>query len=314
MHTGTFVLSTEIERETGFGKDQLRKWRQRFGFPTLALPVDGKSAYSSQTVDQLLLIRRFLEAGFRPGHVVGKSARELEELKLALNLSVTAACQDESIQALIEQLMRTDLEGFRTLLTEERTKRTMMEFVRDTIGPLMVHVGEAWKRDEIDIHSEHLCTSCIERYLHSEILKFKPKQGLPSILFALAPGERHLLGLLMVEAVLAEHGARTTCIGSDIPLYNLKLAAIACQADVLALSFSFAYPARDVFATLQQLRRLLPSHIQIWAGGAGLSGIRKRPKGVRIFSDLQEAVAALKEFTAGLAAQENQPMPLFDAQ
>ena len=82
MRTGTFVLSTEIERETGFGKDQLRKWRQRFGFPTLALPVDGKSAYSSQTVDQLLLIRRLLEAGFRPGHVVVKSARELEELKL----------------------------------------------------------------------------------------------------------------------------------------------------------------------------------------------------------------------------------------
>ena len=186
------------------------------------------------------------------------------------------------------------------MLDRERTKRTMMDFVRNTLGPLMINVGEAWKRDEIDIHTEHLCTSCIERYLHSEILKFKPKIGLPSILFALAPGERHLLGLLMVEAVLAEEGASTTCIGSDIPLNNLKLAAIACQADVVGLSFSFAYPARDVFATLLHLRRLLPSDIQIWAGGAGLAGIRKRPKGVRIFSDLREAVAALRDFCADI--------------
>ena len=181
----------------------------------------------------------------------------------------------------------------------------MIDFVSNTIGPLMIDVGEAWKRNELDIHSEHLCSSCIERYLHSEILKFKPKTGMPNILFALAPGERHLLGLLMVEAVLAEEGARTTCIGSDIPLNNLQLAAIACQADVVALSFSFAYPERNVFATLLHLRRLLPLHIQVWAGGAGLSGIRKRPKGVRIFTDLQDAVTALKDFSPELQAQNN---------
>ena len=40
---------------------------------------------------------------------------------------------------------------------------------------------------------------------------------------------------------------------------------------------------------------LLPLQIQIWAGGAGLAGIRKQPKGVRIIPDIGEAVAALKE-------------------
>jgi methanogenic corrinoid protein MtbC1 len=305
MRTRTLVLSTEIERETGFRKDQLRKWRQRFGFPKVESTVNGKSAYSSQTVDQLLLIKRLLEAGLRPGHVVGKSAPELEKLKLALDLSATPTCHDESSQAFIDQLVHTDLAGFSALLVEERAKRTMIDFVSNTIGPLMIDVGEAWKRNELDIHSEHLCSSCIERYLHSEILKFKPKTGMPNILFALAPGERHLLGLLMVEAVLAEEGARTTCIGSDIPLNNLQLAAIACQADVVALSFSFAYPERNVFATLLHLRRLLPLHIQVWAGGAGLSGIRKRPKGVRIFTDLQDAVTALKDFSPELQAQNN---------
>jgi DNA-binding transcriptional MerR regulator len=296
MRTRPFVSVSEIERETGFGKDQLRKWRQRFGFPPAEGAAGDKAVYSPKTVDQLLLIKRLLEAGFRPGQVVGKTVQELEKLKLDLGLTVPVECLDESTQALIEQLKRTDLTGFSALLAQRRAGGTLLEFVRDTVTLLMIGVGEAWRRDELDMHHEHLCTSCVERLLHAEILKLQPKKRLPSVVvFALAPGEHHLLGLLMIEAALAEQGAKTINIGSDIPLNNLKLAAISCKADVLALSFSFAYPARDVLPTLLHLRRLLPPQMQIWAGGAGVAGIRKQPKGVRISSDFGEAVAALKE-------------------
>jgi hypothetical protein len=171
----------------------------------------------------------------------------------------------------------------------------MFDFVQSTIAPLMISIGDAWSRDEIDIHHEHLCTAYIERYLQSEILKFLPKKGSPVILFALPPGEHHLLGLLMVEAVLAERGAITINIGSHIPLNNLKLAAISCKSDVVALSFSFAYPSRDVLPTLLHFRRLLPLSIQIWAGGTGISVVRKKPKGVKMIFDLNEAVIALTE-------------------
>ena len=305
MSTRPLVSVSDIERETGFGKDQLRKWRQRFGFPPVEGATGGKTVYSPKTVDQLLLIKRLLEAGFRPGQVVGKTVQELEKLKLDLGLAVPVECLDGSTQALIEQLKRTDLTGFSALLAQRRAKGTLLDFVRDTVMPLMVGVGEAWRRDEIDIHHEHLCSSCVERLLHAEILKLKPKKRLPSVLlFALAPGEHHLLGLLMIEAALAEKGARTINIGSDIPLNNLKLAAISCQADVVALSFSFAYPARDVVPTLLHLRRLLPLRIQIWAGGAGLAGIRKHPKGVRILPNIDEAATALNEMTGQRSVPE----------
>jgi len=160
---------------------------------------------------------------------------------------------------------------------------------------LMISIGDAWTRDEIDIHHEHLCTAYIERYLQAEILNLLPKQGFPVILFSLPPGEHHLLGLLMAEAVLASQGAFTINIGSFIPLNNLKLAAISCKADVVALSFSFAHPPRDVFPTLLHFRRLLPLNIQIWAGGAGIAAIRKVPKGVKMIHDFNEAVIALND-------------------
>ena len=296
MRSNTFFLPSEIERETGFGKEQLRKWRQRFGFPPKESNDDGKIAYSGNTVDQLHLIRRLLEAGFRPAQVVGKTFEELEKLKLELGLNAVVHTPDESIITLIEYIKLNNLKEFLSLLIKKRGKQVMLDFVQNTIAPLMIGIGDAWRRDEIDIHHEHLCTAHIERYLHAEILRLRPREGLPIILFALPPGEHHLLGLLMAEAVLAEEGATTINIGSGIPLNNLKLAAISCKVDVVALSFSFAHPSKDILPTILHFRRLLPPEIQIWVGGAGISVIRKKPKGVDFFYDFKDAVSALNNF------------------
>jgi methanogenic corrinoid protein MtbC1 len=103
------------------------------------------------------------------------------------------------------------------------------------------------------------------------------------------------LGLLMVEAVMAEAGAYIINVGTDIPLNSLKLAATECKVDVVALTFSFSYPPRDVVPTLAHLRRLLPQSMLIWAGGAGLSQVKRAPKGVRIISHFDEAITALGE-------------------
>ncbi len=297
MLSNTFFLPSEIERETGFGKEQLRKWRQRFGFPPKESNVDGKIAYSGQTVEQLHLIKRLLEAGFRPAQVVGKTVLELEKLKLELGLNAVVYAPDESIITLIEYIKLNDLKGFSSLLIKKRGKQTMLDFVQNTITPLMIGIGDAWRRDEIDIHHEHLCSAHIERYLHAEILRLRPRDGLPVILLALPPGEHHLLGLLMAEAVLAEEGAIAINIGSGIPLNNLKLAAMSCKADVVALSFSFAHPSKDILPTILHFRRLLPPEIQIWVGGAGISVITKKPKGVDFFYDFKDAVFALNNFS-----------------
>ena len=295
MRISQFYLPSEIERETGFGKERLRKWRQRFGFPPQELSLDGKTTYSLATVNQLLLIKRLLEAGFRPAQVLGKSVFQLEKLKLGLGLNIQIAIPDTSTIKFIECIKLANMKGFIDFLIEKRRTQTMLDFVQSTITPLMISIGDAWTLDEIDIHHEHLCTAYVERYLQSEILDFLPTHGLPVILFSLPPGEHHLLGLLMAEAVLAEQGAATINIGSNLPMNNLKLAAISCKADVVALSFSFAYPVRDVFPTLTHFRHLLPSNIQIWAGGAGISTIRKRPKGVSLIYDFQDAIFALNE-------------------
>lgn len=297
MRNSSFYLPSEIERETGFSNEQLRKWRQRFDFPPKESNLDGKTGFSLKTVEQLLLIKRLLEAGFRPAQVVGKTVVELEKLKFELGLDIQITIPDESTHQFIEYIKLANLKEFIALLKKKRRSQTMLEFVQNTVALLMISIGDAWTRDEIDIHHEHLCTAYIERYLQAEIINFQPKKGLPVILFALPPGEHHLLGLLMAEAVLAESGAVTINIGNNIPLNNLKLAAISCKVDVVALSFSFAHPARDVLPTLLHFRRLLPPQIQIWAGGAGISVLRRKPKGVKMIYDFNAAVVAMSDIS-----------------
>lgn len=186
-------------------------------FSSRELALDGQSIYSLNTVSQLHLIKRLLEAGFRPAQVVGKTELELEKLKSELGINIQISMPDETTIKFIEYIKISDMKGFVALLKKKRRTQTMLNFVKSTVAPLMISIGDAWTRDEIDIHHEHLCTAYIERYLQAEILSFLPKIGLPVILFALPPGEHHLLGLLMAEAVLAEEGAITINIGSDIP-------------------------------------------------------------------------------------------------
>ena len=293
MQPSYLIPPSDIELETGFSKDLLRKWRQRFRFPLPETGASGKTGYPRDTVGQLLSIKRLLEGGFRAAQVVGKTPLELDRLHRALAARAPEPRMNASIRKLILRLKQTDVAGLDALLDKARAMGTLTEFVLNTLVPLVKEVGDAWSRKEIEIYHEHLCTSIVERRLHAEVLSSKSKRGYPRILFAAPPEETHMLGALMTESVLADQGAHTVSMGAHAPFNDLKMAVASCKAEVLALSFSFAYPARRVKPTLVHLRRLLPRKVEIWAGGAGVAGVKRPPRGVRIFLDIPESVNAL---------------------
>lgn len=295
MQSGNFVTVSNIELATGFSKELLRKWRQRYGFPLLEAGKDGASGYSQESIEQLHLIRRLLDNGFRIAQLAGKPQQELEHLNRGLEVPLPEPHPNQTNSRLLKLLMAIDTSGIERYLRRERNKVTLTQFVLNILGPFITSVGDAWSRNEIEIYHEHLCTCTIQRLLHTEILSCKPGNGSPKVLLSTPPTERHELGLLMVEAVFADHGASTLYLGSSTPINDIKLAALAYGADVVALSFSFAYPARNVQPFLTHLRLLLPSNMEIWAGGSGVSAIKRPPKGVRIFSGIQESVEILQK-------------------
>ena len=111
------------------------------------------------------------------------------------------------------------------------------------------------------------------------------------------PDEPHVLGLLMAEALFALEGAQCIPLGAQMPLLDIAHATAAHRADVVALSFSSAFPTRRVGPVLAQLRELLPAEVAVWVGGDGAPPAAI-PLGVSRLRTLADGVEALGAWRA----------------
>ncbi|MGE0073534.1 MAG: MerR family transcriptional regulator, partial [Thiomonas sp.] len=69
-----------VERDTGIGKDTLRVWERRYGFPRPQRDAAGDRLYPLDQVEQLRLIKRLLDCGHRPAQIVGLPIDRLDAL------------------------------------------------------------------------------------------------------------------------------------------------------------------------------------------------------------------------------------------
>jgi methylmalonyl-CoA mutase cobalamin-binding subunit len=124
-------------------------------------------------------------------------------------------------------------------------------------------------------------------------LEREPMQTHPKVLLATPPDERHDLGILALQSVLALTGAQCISLGTEVPASELIAAARSHQVQIVAVSFSIAYSSRRIAPFLKQIRKELPDSMQVWAGGAGLNALRLNPEGIRTFTHLEHAAVAL---------------------
>ena len=75
---------------------------------------------------------------------------------------------------------------------------------------------------------------------------------------------------------------------------DIRGAALAHKAHIVALSFSAAFPLRQAGEGLAMLRRHLPAPTALWAGGEMTRRLRKSLPGVRLIGDLTDVGPALR--------------------
>ena len=175
-------------------------------------------------------------------------------------------------------------------------KQGLQRFVVDTLAPLAAEVGEAWMRGELVVADEHLFTEQVQNLLRGAIGAQAGSSGRPRILLTTLPDELHVLGLLMAEAMLVPEGVSCTSLGTRTPLADIRAATLAGVFDVVALSFSSAYPTRQAVDDLLELRASLPAHVALWAGGGAVHNRHKRLDGVRVVDGLEDTLIALHEW------------------
>jgi DNA-binding transcriptional MerR regulator/methylmalonyl-CoA mutase cobalamin-binding subunit len=293
-----------VERETGLSKDTLRVWERRYGFPTPGRDPFGERAYPIDQVERLRVVKRLLDAGWRPGRLLKMSPQEVEALAdrgqatAAALASGSSAPQSEPLEPFLDLVRAHDAAGLHQELGRMLSRLGAFRFVTDLVAPLNVAVGEAWMRGRLEIFEEHAYTEEVQVVMRQAIAQIPVPQtaARPTVLLSTFPGEPHGLALLMVEALFRLEGCACVSLGVQTPLLDIVRACQAHQADIVALGFSGILGAQQVLEGLGDLRARLPAAVELWAGGSASVLSRRPVPGVNVVQDLRSIAGEVRRW------------------
>lgn len=276
----------DVERDTGLGKDTLRVWERRYGFPQPGRDAHGEREYDHAQLLRLRLIKRLIDAGHRPGKVVALPHAQLEQLCERVASAPQPTRQVRTSMACIQLdspwldwLKNDQTELLRNGLQQQVMRQGLANAVEQLVAPLCYAVGESWMRGELSVYQEHLFTEAVQSVLRDAIATAeaggRPLQRKPKVLLTTTPAEQHVLGLLMAECFFALEACERISLGPSTPIPDIVVAARQLDVDIVALSFSSHATRREVSDSLQQLIDQLPEGIEVWAGGAAVAAYRK---------------------------------------
>ncbi len=308
------VPIAEVERETGLGKDLLRVWEKRYGFPAPLRDASGDRRYPLEQVHRLKLIRRVLDAGQRPGKVVGLDEGALHSMlagtvaggehRFLSKTESPGAVSSSAVNGMLEAIAAHDPQALRHALTQAKARMGLGAFVVTLVAPLSHAVGEAWAQGRFEIFEEHLFTEVVTGVLRQAIatLAPPPEAAGPRVLLTTLPHELHGLGLLMVEALLVLEGCPCISLGTQTPAGDIVQAARAHRADVVALSFTNVMGGTQVLSSVRELRERLPQDVALWVGGSSVALHQRPPEGVTTLQQLSGLPALVAQWCSSHGA------------
>lgn len=298
----------EVERDTGLGKDTLRVWERRYGFPTPTRDAFGERQYDSAQLLRLRLIKRLMDAGHRPGKVVGLPLEALEALcdEAAESPRVAPSPEDGTVALdaqWVDWLRHNQIDHLRHALQREIMKQGLGSAVENLVAPLCVAVGDAWLRGDVSVFQEHLFSETVRVVLRDAIAAVESSSRellrRPKVLLTTTPSEAHTLGLLMAESFFALESCQRVSLGASTPIPDIVLASGQLEVDVVALSFSAHASRREVLDALRQLVEQLPWQVEVWAGGsAAVLHSKAVPDSVRVLRRASEVSAQVSAWRA----------------
>lgn len=290
-----------VERDTGLSKDALRMWERRYRFPQPVRDVHGERLYPPEQVEKLQTIKRLMDRGHRPGKLVAHSLQALQELCMGTHGVKAGAHADApgaELQAFLDLVKNHQVAELRKHLSQGLMREGLHHFLTGTVAPLSERVGDAWMRGQFQIFEEHLYTEALQGVLRTAIGSMPGAGRPPRMLLTTLPTEQHNLGLLMAEAMFSLEGASCISLGTQTPVWDIALAAKSQNMDIVAISFSAAFPSAQVCEGLQVLRNQVPAEVDVWAGGSNPGLGRRAIAGVTVLKSLDSVAPALAHWRA----------------
>lgn len=292
-----------VEQETGLSKDVLRKWEARYNYPVPVRNEYGDRIYSREQVTHLRTIKRLLDGGHRPSKLFAMDEGALAGLAGLTGLAPHSQPEQPGVNpvAIVSELLSLlknhQPARFRATLSRQLQGQGLQRFVQDTMAPLSTAVGQAWSRGELRVFEEHLFSEIATSILRQALDAIDTAEGRPRILMTTLPGEMHALGLLMAACLFALHGAHCISLGTETPAEDIAQAALAHNSDIVALSFSSAFPLRKIKPALIGLRQQITRDVEIVVGGIGISKQKPLP-GIFFMKNFSEIGEYIGEYVS----------------
>lgn len=290
---------TEVERETGLSKDTLRIWERRYGFPKPHRDMNDERCYPPAQVRKLRVIRQLMDAGIRPGKIVGLSLRELSERSRCLTALPTAvSAVDSELQQVLALIKSHRADELHQRLVQMLMQLGLRRFIPEVVVPINRILGEGWLEGTVEIFEEHLYAEQVQRLLHHAIGSLPQFGQPPRVLLTTLPGEDHQLGTLMAHAFFAMEGAHCISLGPRTPAAQIVKAVQAHAVDIVGLSVTAACRPRSVWAQVADLRTRLDDRVQLWTGGTILRTSALHIPGVMGMPSVTDIVPAVARWRA----------------
>lgn len=134
---------------------------------------------------------------------------------------------------------------------------TILEVYEKVFYPVMVHVGELWQHNEINVAQEHLVTAITQNIIstiYPTLLKYS-KNSVNGNAIVVCPGnELHELGARMLSDLWEMEGWDVSYLGANLPVEYIADTLNNGDYQILALSCTISFNLKYVKETIEKVR------------------------------------------------------------
>jgi DNA-binding transcriptional MerR regulator/methylmalonyl-CoA mutase cobalamin-binding subunit len=276
-----FYSIQAVAEMSGLSTHCIRAWEKRYGAIKPERSDNGRRVYSESELNRLQMLGKLSSLGNSISLIANLPDEDLEKLLLKMSNGKTSSQAFSKAKSLIDPRIYTNnlfmaLSSYKLdVLTHELNKASMdlscRDFALGVVGALFRKVGEYVHEGKMSIAQEHTLSAITKFFIGRRIGQHYTKDHKHKLKIVLATpiGEHHSIGLMLSSLLMAEHSVDFIYLGEDLPEESIAEAARATEADIVLLSISPVYAARNrgINEISMNLRHGLPSKTQIWVGG-----------------------------------------------
>jgi len=273
-----------VANKTGLSTHVIRAWEKRYGAVIPDRTDSNRRLYTDQEVHRLEMLSRLTSMGYTISQVADLSDDELNELlperteKPVQDMNQITegdvSLEDDASQ-IVEQSLAAikdlDQKKFDRILMRASTMFSQPELIDKIISPLIHKNGDLWAEGQLRTTHEHFATAVLRSFLGNLWSSFEVPDTAPKIIVTTPAGQVHELGALIVAATTSSLGWQTIYLGPNLPAEEIAAAAEMKRSNLISLSIIYPPADKDMSDELKKLRRLLPSDVEIIAGGRAVA-------------------------------------------